>query len=74
MENIGISKSAGIDKLPGKFLKDGAEILAKSICDICNFSISYGKFPNAYKVAKPTFKKGKKVDPSNYRPILLSCH
>ena len=73
MENIGISKASGIDKLPGRFLKDGAKILSKPISEICNLSISHGIFPNACKVAKlkPIFKKDKKVDPSNYRPISL---
>ena len=72
-ENIQISKASGIDKLPGRFLKDGAKILSKSISEICSLSISHGIFPNACKVAKqkPIFKKGKKVDPSNYRPISL---
>ena len=40
MEKIGISKAAGIDKLSGRFLKDGAEILSKPISEICNLSIS----------------------------------
>ena len=31
MQNINISKAAGIDKLSGKFLRDGAEILVKPI-------------------------------------------
>ena len=72
MENIEISKASGIDKLPGNFLKDGAKILCKPISEICNLLISRGIFPNACKVAKlkPIFKKGKKVDPSNYRPLL----
>ena len=72
MENIEISKASGIDKLPRKFLKDHAKILSKLISEICNIPISHGIFPNASKVAKlkPIFKKGKKADPSNYRPIL----
>ena len=72
MENIEISKGSGIDKLPRKFLKDCAKILSKPISEICNFSISHGIFPNACKVAKlkPIFRKGKKVDPSNYRSLI----
>ena len=67
MENIEISK------LPGGFLKDGAKILSKPISEIYSLSISHGIFPNTCKVSKlkPIFKKGKKVDPSNYRPISL---
>ena len=62
MENIEISKDSGIDKLPGRFPKDGAKILSKSIGEIWSLSISHGIFPNACKVAKlkPVFKKGKK--------------
>ena len=54
-------------------MKDGAEILAKLLSEICNLSITSRTFPNACKVAKPKpiFKKGKNTDPSNYRPISL---
>ena len=73
MTNIESSKAAGVHKLSGRFIRDGASILAKSIAALCNLSISQGVFPNACKVAKlkPIFKKGKKTDPSNYRPISL---
>ena len=73
MTNIECSKAAGVDKLSGRFLKDGANILAKPISTRCNLSISQGVFPNACKVAKlkSIFKEGKKTDPSNYRPISL---
>ena len=73
IENIEISKAAGIDNFPGRFLKDGAEILSKPISEICNLLISHGTFHNSCKVAKrkPIFKKGKKVDQSNYRAISL---
>ena len=70
---IEISKAAGIDKLSGWFLRDAAEILSRIICEIWNLSISRGVFPDACKIAKlkPIYKKGKKTDPSNYRPISL---
>ena len=73
MTNIESSKAAGADKLSGRFLKDGSNILEKPIYALCNLSISQGVFPNACKFAKlkPIFKKGKKTDPSNYRPISL---
>ena len=40
MTNIESSKAAGVDKLSGRFLKDGANILAKPISALCNLSIS----------------------------------
>ena len=60
LRDINTSKAAGIDRLPGKFLKDGANVLAKPVTDICNLSISLNKFPSAFKLAKvkPIFKKG----------------
>ena len=50
--DIDTSKAAGIDRLPGRFLKDGANVLAKPITDICNLSVSLNKFPSAFKLAK----------------------
>ena len=73
MQDIKSSKATGIDRLSGKFLKDGADILAKPVSALCDLSVSRGVFPRACKVAKlkPIFKKSKKNDPSNYRPISL---
>ena len=67
------NKDAGLDNLSGKFLKDGATVLAKLISQICNLSIKYSIFPSDCKIAKlkPLFKKGSKTDPQNYRPISL---
>ena len=68
-----ISKAAGIDKISGRFLKDGVNILAKPIAKICNISISSGLFPSDCKIAKlkPLYKKGSKTNPENFRPISL---
>ena len=73
MQDIKNSKAAGLDKLSGKFLKDGTDILAKPVSTLCNLSISRRVSPSACKIAKlkPIFKKGKKTNPSNYRPISL---
>ena len=52
-------------------MKDRAEILARTLSKICNLLITSRVFYNACKFSKlkPIFKKGKKTDPSNYRPI-----
>ena len=73
MQDIKSSKAPGIDKLSEKFLKDGDDTLAKPVSALCNLSISREVFASACKVAKlkPIFKKSKKTDPSNYRPISL---
>ena len=49
MRDIDTSKAAGIDGLSGRFLKDGANVLAKPVTDICNFPISLKKFPSTLK-------------------------
>ena len=68
-----VSRAPGMDGISSKFLKDGAEVLTKPICDIINLSIKLSTFPDKCKIAKltPLFKKGLKTDPKNYRPILL---
>ena len=68
LRGIDNSKAAGIDRLPRRFLKDGTNVLAKPVTDICNLSISLNKFPSAFKLAKvkPIFRKGRKLNVSNF--------
>ena len=60
LRDIDTSKAAGIDRLPERFLQDGANVLAKPVTDICNLSIYLNKFPSATKLAKvkSIFRKG----------------
>lgn len=53
------------DNLSGKFLKDGATVLAKPFSQICNLSIKCSL--SHYSL----FKKGSKTAPQDYRPISL---
>ena len=70
---INPNKAVGIDNLGGRFLRDGAKILAQPITQLFNLSIEKSKFPDKCKIAKlkPLFKKGSKQEPKNYRPISL---
>ena len=71
LKGLNPTKAAGIDNLSGKYLKDGADILARSISQLCNFSIKLNSFPRSCKIhkLKPFFKKDCKVDPQSYGPI-----
>ena len=73
LKGLNPSKAAGIDNLPGKFLKDSAHVLARPISQLCNLSIKLNSFPRSCKIAqvKPHFKKGSKTDPQNYHPVSL---
>ena len=73
LKELKTNKATVIDNLSGRFLKDGSKVLATSIAQICNLSIKLSTVPDECKIAKlkPLYKKGKKTDPNNYRPISL---
>ena len=73
LKSINPTKAAGIDNVAGKFLKEGASVLATPLTQICNLSIYLSTFPDKCKHAKlkPLFKKGITTEPQNYRPISL---
>ena len=73
LRDINTSKAAATDRLPRRFLKDGANVLVKPVTDTCNLSIFLNKYPRAFKLGKvkTTFKKGQKNNLSNYQPISL---
>ena len=71
--SLDTSTTAGMNQIPAKFLRDGAEVLALPLGNIINLSIKLSTFPEECKIAKlkPIFKKGARTDPKNYRPISL---
>ena len=73
LKGLNPSKAADIDNLSGKFLKDGAHVLAQPMSQFRNLSIQLKSFPRSCKIAKvnPIFKKGFKTDPQNYHLISL---
>jgi hypothetical protein len=71
LKAINERKAAGLDKIPYKLLRIAAEIVVPSLTPIFNQTISTSIFPTDWKLARvtPIFKKGKKDDMNNYRPI-----
>ncbi|XP_048743013.2 cyclin-D-binding Myb-like transcription factor 1 [Ostrea edulis] len=67
-----VTKSTGLDGIPARFLKDAAPIIKLPITFLINQSISEETVPEEIKTAKvkPLFKKGDRLKPENYRPLV----
>lgn len=66
-------KSPGFDSIQGETLKHIAQYICDPLTYIINTIIDTGIVPSAFKtsIVIPIYKKGNKLDPSNYRPISL---
>ena len=64
-------KSAGLDKISARLLKDSSVVVVPYLRVIFNLSLHQGIFPDDWKHARisPIFKSGDTEDCSNYRPI-----
>ena len=70
------NKSAGPDGIHGRVLKELANEVAVPLTTIFTRSLEEGVIPQDWREARvtPIYKrKGSKQDPSNYRPISLTC-
>jgi len=67
-------KSVGPDEVPNKILKDIIEVVCEPLTWLFNSILLSGNFPKAWKISKitPVFKKGKKDQLNNYRPVCLT--
>ena len=73
LKGLNVKKANGPDNISNKLLKDCADVLAKPLLKIFQYSLSIGKFPSKWKEANvvPIHKKNSKQDKNNYRPISL---
>ena len=71
--NLDISRSRGEDQLPPVFLPKLATELTPSVFNVFRNIHRLDTFPEKWKlgIVSPIFKKGKKSEFSNYRPVTL---
>ncbi|KFP46361.1 RNA-directed DNA polymerase from mobile element jockey, partial [Cathartes aura] len=72
--HLNAHKSMGPDGIHPRVLKELADVIARPLSVIYQWSWESGEVPVNWKLANviPIFKKGKKEDPGNYRPVGLT--
>ena len=74
LDKLKIDKSPGPDGLHNRVLYETREVILEPLTKLLITSLESGKLPDDWKTANvtPIFKKGKKSDPYNYRPVSLT--
>ena len=74
LEKLNVNKCPGLDGIHPRMLFELKKELARPLSIFFSSSLEFGVVPADWKDAgiTPLFKKGKKSDPQNYRPISLT--
>ena len=74
LKEIDIKKAVGVDTIPPKLIKIGADIIAEPLTQAINCCLRQGIFPDNAKIASVVpVDKGKpdKYEVLNYRPVCI---
>ena len=74
LSRLNTNKAPGPDGIHPYVLRELAAEIAYPVCKLYNQSLEEGTLPEDWTIAivTPIFKKGKKKDPTNYRPVSLT--
>jgi len=75
IQQLKLNLSCGPDNIPPIFFKRLASVLAYPLAKLFSKSMDEAHVPALWKqaIVTPVFKKGCSSDPTNYRPISLTC-
>jgi hypothetical protein len=73
IKSLKTKNTAGYDEISNRILKLSAPFIISPLTYICNAVLCTGVFPKRlkYAIVKPVFKKGKKQEIYNYRPVSI---